>query len=105
MAMGKVEQKAASDRIMEKLGPLKGEELETYNLLRKKPEDYTVPGEGRVCGVCGAEFQEVPAGREGPGRSALEQFSDHQSEHNPSPVRWAEAHKKIMAGKEAAKSA
>ena len=62
------------------------------------------PGERRVCGVCGAEFRDVAAGRSGPARTALEQFSDHHAEHNPSPVQWAEAHSRIQAGKEAAKA-
>jgi hypothetical protein len=105
MAMSKEEQKAASDRIMKKLGPLEGVELETYEMLVRKPEDYRYPGEKRVCGRCGAEFTDVGASRDNPARTALEQFSDHQSEHNATPGQWSEAHKRIQAGKEAAKSA
>jgi hypothetical protein len=98
MAMTKAEQKAAAARIMAKMGPMSEEEKSTYEMLSKRPEDYVVPGqEGRVCGICGKEIQ----GDEE--KTTLEKFADHQSFHNPSPAQWAEAHKKIEAGKERAK--
>lgn len=99
MAMSKEDQKAASDRIMAKLGPMTPFEQRTYELLTMKPGKYPVPGEKRVCGECGAEFREIPATKEKAAISALEQFSDHTAEHNPSPAEWAEAHKRIEAGK------
>ena len=101
--MSKEQQKAASDRIMAKLGPLVGPEIETYRRLTARPEDYGVPGEVRVCHECGAEFGEIPETKDSPAVTALEQFSDHQGVHNPSPAQWAEAHKRIEAGKERAK--
>ncbi len=102
MAMTKEQQKEASDRIMAKMGPLDDQEQETYELLTKRVEDYVPPQETgeRVCGVCGAKFQDLPATRDRLAVSALEQFSDHQSEHNPSPSQWAEAHRRIQDGKE-----
>ena len=59
MAMSREDQKAASDRIMAKLGPLTGVELETYEMLMKRPEDYLPPREKRVCGRCGAGFRDT----------------------------------------------
>ena len=105
MAMSKEEQKAASDRIMAKIGPLEGVELETYNLLVKKPGDYRVPGESRECGVCGARFEDTLSPKGDVLVPALEKFSDHQAEHNPTPGQWAEAHSRILAGNERAKKA
>ena len=102
MAMSKAEQKAASDRIMAK-EPLTSEERETFEMLTRRPQDYRVPGESRVCGQCGAEFEDVPEVRGQVAVSALQQFTDHQASHNPSPAQWAEAHKRIEAGKERAK--
>jgi hypothetical protein len=104
MGMSKEQQKAASDRIMAKF-PLDEQERQTYEMLAKRPEDYRVPGEKRECGVCGAVFQEIPATKESRAVSALEQFLDHQAEHNPSPAQWSEAHSQIEQGKEAAKKA
>jgi len=98
MAMTKAEQKAASDRIMAKLGPLTEEEQEIYERSIKRPEDYIVPtAESRVCGYCGAKFDDLP------GKPALEQFSNHQASHNPSPAQWTEAHNRIQKGRESAK--
>src|SRR5271156_2911520 len=102
MAMSKAEQKAASDRIMGKLGPLTGKEVESYELLTKDPENYVPPngetGE-RKCGRCGAVFQDQPETKSRVAVSALGQFSDHQAEHNPSPAQWATAHRKIQDSK------
>jgi hypothetical protein len=101
MAMTKAEQKAASDRIMAKLGPLNEEERQTYEMLMKRPEDYQPPREKRVCGRCGAEFRDEVNQKGEVVVSALEKFSDHQAEHNPSPAQWAEAHRRISAAKQA----
>lgn len=103
MAMTKEQQKAASDRIMAKLGPLVGEELETYNLLIKRPEDYVPPSDKRVCGRCGAEFRDTVDAKGNVVVSMLEKFSDHTAEHNPPPAQWSEANKRIEAQKQAAK--
>ena len=97
MAMTKEEQKAASDRIMAKLGPLTKEEREIYERSIRKPEEYKVPKEKRVCGYCGAKFDDLP------GKPALEQFSDHQARHNPNPAEWTEAYNRIRKSKESAK--
>ena len=87
MAMSKEEQEAASDRIMAKLGSLNKEEKEIYDRSVRRIEDYAAPKDGsRRCNTCGAEFQDLP------GKPALEQFSDHQAKHNPSPAEWTEAH-------------
>jgi hypothetical protein len=102
MAMSKEEQKAASDRILAK-EPLTAEERRTFEMLTRRPEDYRVPGEVRECGVCGAKFETILATKESPEVTALQQFSDHLAFHNPSPAHWAEAHKRIQAGKESAK--
>lgn len=104
MAMTREQQKAESDRIMAKMGPLVGEELETYKLLMKEPGNYRVPGDSRECGRCGAKFQDTLDGKGQVVVAALEKFSDHQARHNPSGDRWAEAHQRIVAGKEAAKT-
>jgi hypothetical protein len=104
MAMTKEEQKAAAKRIMEKMGPMDEQESETYEMLTKNPKQYVPPDVKtgkRVCGVCGAEFQDQKL--EGREVSALEQFSDHSTVHNPSPAQWKMAHEKIQAGKELAK--
>lgn len=34
----------------------------------------------------------------------LEDHADHLAEHNPSPAVWAEAYKRIQAGKQKAKA-
>jgi hypothetical protein len=106
MAMSKEEQKAASDRIMAKLGPMTPEEQAMYELLTKRPEDYMPPnpktGE-RACGVCGEVFENTLSPKGDVLVSALEKFSDHQTEHNPNPAQWAEAHSRIQAGKEQSK--
>ena len=60
--------------------------------------------EHRVCGVCGMEFWEIPAARGNSAVPVLEQFSDHQATHNPSPAQWVEAHRRIVAGRESAKA-
>jgi len=98
VAMTKEEQKAASDRIMAKLGPLNKEEKQIYDRAVKRVEDYVRPGAtSRTCGYCGAKFEDLP------GKPALEQFSDHQAKHNPSPAEWTEAHKRIQDARESAK--
>jgi hypothetical protein len=102
MAMTKEEQRAAARRILEK-EPLTEEEQRTYELLKKSPEDYRVPGSVRTCGVCGEKFEDVVDAKGNVTNPSLAQFSDHQAFHNPSPAQWAEAHKRIEAGKERAK--
>lgn len=99
--MSREQQKAAAQRILEK-EPLTEQERVTYEILRKNPEDYRLPGESgsRVCPVCGAEFETIAGSKERPEVPALEQFSGHMGAHNPSPAEWAEAHKRIGAGKE-----
>src|ERR1700690_4328205 len=98
MAMSKEEQREAAGRILEK-EPLTEEELAGYEMLVKRPEDYVVPDAGsglRVCGICGAEFMDLPGSKDRAAVSALEQFSDHQTMHNPSPAQWGEAHRRIQ---------
>lgn len=105
MAMSKLEQRATEDRIMAK-EPLTEEEMVVYENLVKNPDDYRPPSVEsglRVCGVCGAEFMDKPATKDLVALSALEQFSDHTTMHNPSPAQWGEAHRRILAGKERAK--
>jgi len=98
VAMTKEEQKAASDRIMKKLGPFTPEEQAIYDRSIKKPGNYDPPIAGtRTCGYCGATFRDLP------GKPSLEQFSDHQATHNPSPAQWTEAHERIQKSKESAK--
>ena len=99
MAMSKAEQKAASDRIVIK-HPLTVEERQRYEMERRLPEEYVGPTEEkRVCGVCGAEFRDKKDRAGNVVESTLNQFADHQASHNPSPAQWAEAHKRIEAGK------
>lgn len=102
--MTKEEQREAARRIMAK-HPMTEEERVIYERLMKKPEDYRGPTKGalRVCGTCGAEFEDVVDGKGNVVTPALEQFSDHQSSHNPSPAQWATAYERIQAGKERAK--
>ena len=106
MAMSREEQRESAGRIMGKLGPLSVEEQRTYDLLTRTPEEYIAPdpntGE-RVCGICWEVFQTIQATREHPQIPALEQFSDHQTTHNPSPVQWWEAHRRIQEAKESRK--
>jgi hypothetical protein len=98
MALTKEEQREAAERIMAK-EPLTDEERQTYDLLMKRPEDYVPPAEGmRRCGVCGAMFQDGAV-------TALEQFSDHSTTHNPSPAQWVTAHQRIQVGREKVKAA
>lgn len=101
--MTREQQKAASDRIMAKLGPMMEEEQATYRRLSMTPEEYPAPGEKRVCGVCRAEFRDRVDGKGNVEVTALQQFSDHTAMHNPSPAEWAEAYKRIQVGKESAK--
>lgn len=102
MAMSKEQQREAARRIMAK-EPLTDEEQVTYDLLTRTPEQYRVPGEDRECGVCGAVFGDTKDAKGLVVRTALEKFSDHTAEHNPSPEQWGTAHERIMAGKERAK--
>jgi hypothetical protein len=98
VAMSKEEQKAASDRIMKKLGPFTAEEQEIYDRSVKGIEDYVAPtSASRTCGYCGAEFQDKP------GSAALAEFADHVASHNPSPAQWTEAHERIVKSRESAK--
>lgn len=48
----------------------------------------------RKCLLCGAEFETTKE------HTALEQFADHATIHNPTPTQWANAYEKIQAGKE-----
>jgi len=98
MAMSREDQKAASDRIMAKY-PLTEEELVIYRRLTRKPDDYTGPAEKRICADCGTVFSDTVNSKGDIQVSALEKFSDHQAEHNPSPAQWSEAHKRIQAAK------
>ena len=102
MALSQEQQKAASDRIMAKLGPMTPFEAETYRKLTAVPP-YPVVGEVRRCGECGAEFQEIEGTKDRQAVTALEQFSDHASSHNPSPAQWSEANKRIESARESAK--
>lgn len=43
----------------------------------------------RECKECGAVFETTKE------LSALEQFTDHLTEHQPTPGQWAEAYSKI----------
>lgn len=101
MAMSKEDQKAASDRIMEKF-PLTEEERGTYEYLMLKPP-YGSSGDTRVCRVCGAVFQEIPATKEMGVVPALEQFSDHSTIHQTPAPQWTEAYNRMQEAKEAAK--
>lgn len=49
--------------------------------------------EHRVCQECGAEFRTKKV--EGQEVSALQQFSDHVTVHQPTPAQWTEAYNKI----------
>lgn len=94
MAMTKEQQREAARRILQK-EPLTAEEQETFELLKRNPEDYRPPmQEYRKCERCGAEF------RTDGNLTAMQKFADHQSVHNSSPSQWATAHKRIEAGKE-----
>ena len=102
MAMTKEEQSAAARRIMEKMGPMDELEREIYEGLVRSPDDYVPPDPvsgWRVCGVCQATFTDQPATRDRIAVSALEQFSDHQAEHNPTPGQWAEAYHRLQQSK------
>ena len=96
MAMSKEEQRAAAERILAK-EPMTDEEMRVYEQLVKRPEDYRPPdpqtGE-RVCGLCGEVFETTNEG--GMEVTALQKFSDHQTEHQPSPGQWAEAHRRTQ---------
>jgi hypothetical protein len=90
----KLEQKAAAERIMGRLGPLDAQEQQAYDQLIRTPDEYLPPdattGE-RVCGTCGEVFP------------SLEAYVTHSSEHNPSASQWVTAHKQIQAAKERVK--
>lgn len=47
----------------------------------------------RECKICGAEFETNNE------QSALEQFSDHTTLHNPTGGQWVGAHQLIQAGR------
>lgn len=98
MAMTKEQQKAAVERILAK-EPMTEEEKRVAEMLKKRPEDYMPPDPvswGRECGMCGKRFKNKM--EEGKEITALDQFSEHMREHNPSPAQWTEAHQKIQAG-------
>ena len=96
------EQTEAAGRIIAK-SPLTAEEQRTLKFLSKRPRDYKVPGELRICGVCGEEFRDEVNGKGEVTKPALYQFSDHVAFHNPSPAQWVEAHKRIQEAKEKSK--
>lgn len=50
----------------------------------------------RVCQVCGAEFERIPATKDEEEKTALQQFSDHMITHQPTPEQWAKAYDKIQ---------
>jgi hypothetical protein len=106
MAMTAEQQKAASDRIMRKMGPLDAQEKATYEMLTRRPEDYMPPdpqtGE-RTCAVCGEVFENTLSPKGEILVAALEKFSDHLTVHNPSPAQWGQAHHLIQRGKERSK--
>ena len=104
MAMSKEQQREAARRIIEK-EPLTEEEEQIREMLSKTPEQYRVPTNVRECGMCGAQFRDTVDGKGNVLLTALAKFTDHQAEHNPAPGPWAEAHKRIEAGKERAKVA
>jgi hypothetical protein len=102
MAMTKEEQAIAASRILAKC-PLTAEEKQLAEVLKRTPEMYIVPTKDglRTCGICGAEFQDVGEGKHGEvAVTALQQFCDHQAEHNPSPSQWTEAYNKIRKSKQ-----
>lgn len=104
MGMTKEQQKAASDRIMEKMGPLTDDERKTYDRLVMKPEDYPKSDKDyRECQECGAQFETVRIGKPDE-LTAFQQWSDHLTNHNPSGRQWSEAHKRIQDAKEVKKS-
>jgi len=51
----------------------------------------------RKCLECGAEFESTAE------ESALQQFADHSTVHNPTPEQWANAYEIIQASKERSK--
>jgi hypothetical protein len=55
--------------------------------------------EHRVCQECGAEFRTAKVPNE-PDLTALQQFSDHLTVHQPTVAQWANAYNKIQASKE-----
>lgn len=101
MAMTKEQQAEAARRILEK-EPLTEEEGQVAELLKRVPGMYTPPTrEGlRVCGICGATFEGEAGTKEKLEVTSLQQFVEHQADHNPSPAQWTEAHNKIQAGKQ-----
>jgi hypothetical protein len=106
MAMSKEDQKAASDRIMAKLSPLHGMELESYRRLTTPVEEYpSGDRDYRVCQECGEEIKTLQGPKDSEGLSAFQQFSDHTTKHNPSPAQWAVAHQRIRQAMDIRKTA
>jgi hypothetical protein len=104
--MTREQQVEAARWIRGKIGPLGAEELATYNMLMRTPEQYRPPDPDsgdRVCGVCGEVFERIQAKGGNLEISALEQFSNHVTQHNPSPAQWLEAHRRIQSGREMSK--
>jgi hypothetical protein len=60
--------------------------------------ELTEKAQYRKCHLCGAEF------RTNEQASALEQYSDHTTLHNPTGAEWAEAYRRIQAAREKPKS-
>jgi len=99
MGMSQVEQRAAAERILKK-HPLTEEEAARYRMLTKTPEQYDVPNKQRVCGNCGARFEDTLDGKGNVQVSALEKFADHQTEHNATGAQWTEAYNRIREAKQ-----
>lgn len=54
--------------------------------------------EHRICKECGAEFRTIRVANE-PELSALMQFADHSTIHQPTLGQWTVAHNLIQAAK------
>lgn len=54
----------------------------------------------RKCLTCGAVFEEIPATKERGVITALQQFADHITIHQPTPEQWAHAYDLIQEAKE-----
>ena len=101
MSMSQEQQRAAAERILKK-HPLTPEETARFKMLTKTPEEYDVPGKERVCGNCGAMFEDETDSKGNVKVTALEKFSDHQTEHNATGAQWTEAYNRIQASKQRA---
>lgn len=102
--MSREDQRAAAERILAK-EPLTEQERQVAEMLSKRPGEYRLPGEDRECGICKEVFRDKVDGKGNVLETAMQQFSDHQSFHNPTADRWAVAHERIQSGKEKVKQA